>query len=209
MKNIIEILKDLGLEVPSDKTDALNRAVSENYKTNAEHDKKITRLEADRDNWKEQAEKATETLKGFEGKDFDAIQRERDEWKDKADKAQKEYESKIYERDFADALEKEVASLKFTSESAKKAVLDEIKNAGLKLSDGKILGLNDLITQIKSKDEGAFVNEEKQKLEDGKAKFTGSMKHENNNVTKESIMAIKNREERQRAMLDNRELFGI
>ena len=45
MKNINEILKELGITVPEDKTAELQKLVAENYKTVAEFDKKVGRLE--------------------------------------------------------------------------------------------------------------------------------------------------------------------
>lgn len=48
MKNINEILKDLGIEVPEDKTAELQKLVAENYKTVAEFDKKVGRVETER-----------------------------------------------------------------------------------------------------------------------------------------------------------------
>lgn len=209
MTNIVEILKGLGIEVPTEKQSDLTKLVSENYKTVVEVDKKISKLEAERDNWKEQAESSAETLKGFEGKDFEAITRERDEWKTKNEELKAEYEKKLYDRDFTDALEKEIAQLKFTSESAKKSVIDEIKKEGLKFSNGKILGLNDFIGQIKERDKNAFVDEEAEKLKDEQPKFTDKVKTINKGVTVESIMAIKDRTERQKAMLENKALFGL
>ena len=67
--------------------------------------------------------------------------------------AEKDAQAKLYERDFADALKTEFEGIKFSSEAAKRAIMAEVKDAGLKLKDGKILGLNDLITQMK---EGCF-----------------------------------------------------
>jgi type I restriction enzyme R subunit len=85
MQNIIDICKEFGLEIPADKQSDFNKKVAENYVTKAEHDKKLNRAESDRDTWKEKAESAEETLKGFDGKDFDTITKERDEWKKKKD----------------------------------------------------------------------------------------------------------------------------
>lgn len=210
MTNIIEILKGLGIDVPAEKQTELNKQVAENYKTVVEFDKKVSRLETERDDWKSQAETSAETLKGFEGKDFDAIQNELEAVKSKLKTANEEHEKQLYERDFADALDKEIANVKFTSESAKKAVMDEIRGAGLKLSDNKILGLNDLIAQIKTRDASAFVDEQQEQLEQSQPKFTQPIKNTSNGgVTKESIMAIKDRAERQKAMLENKSLFGI
>lgn len=123
-------------------------------------EKKATeKAEKDRDNWKARAEAAEKTLKGFDGVDVEKLNKEIADWKEKAENAEKEYQQQIYDRDFNDALTAAFAEIKFTSEAAKKAVMAEVKEADLKLKDGKILGLNDLIEQIKSKDAAAFETE--------------------------------------------------
>ena len=58
MQNIIEILKSNGIDVPEDKVATINKAVAENYKTVSEVEKKTSKLESERDSWKERAETA-------------------------------------------------------------------------------------------------------------------------------------------------------
>ena len=183
MQNIEAILAELGIEVPSDKKGDLTKKVSENYVTKAEHEKKIGKAETERDNWKSKAETAEETLKKFDGVDLETMQTELNNWKQKAETAAKDYEQKIYERDFSDALKTELESVKFSSDAAKRAVMSEIKESGLKLKDGKILGLSDLIGQIKERDASAFVDEEKEKAKKNMAKFTTSFKPSGKNGT--------------------------
>jgi calcineurin-like phosphoesterase family protein len=91
MKNIHTILSEIGITIPEDKKAEFDKAVAENYKTSAEHEKKVTRLTDDLAAEKKRADEAVSTLKGFEGKDFDAITRERDEWKKKHDEAVADY----------------------------------------------------------------------------------------------------------------------
>lgn len=121
--------------------------------------KKTEKAEEERDSWKERAETAEKTLKDFDGVDVDGLNQQIKDWKDKAEQAEKDYAQKLYDRDFADALNVEMENYKFTSDAAKRAIMAEVKEAGLKLKDGKILGLNDLITQIKEKDASAFAPE--------------------------------------------------
>ena len=83
MKNIHTILSEYGITIPEDKKAEFDKAVAENYKTSAEFEKKVNRLTDDLETEKKRADTAVETLKGFEGKDFDAITKERDEWKKK------------------------------------------------------------------------------------------------------------------------------
>lgn len=213
MQNIIEILKGFGIEVPADKTDALNAEVAKNYRTIADYNKqtaKTTKAEQERDGYKEQLDTANETLKGFEGVDLTTIQSDLATWKKKAEDAEKDFAAKIYARDFDDALKTEMENVKFSSEAAKRAVMAEIRDAKLNLKDGKILGLNDLIEQIKTKDASAFVDEQQQNLENNKAKFTSSMGSGNQGkgtITKADIMKIKDASERQAAIAQHLDLF--
>lgn len=207
MQKLIETLKSFGIEIPADKQADVKKALSEHYKNTAEHNKAISKLEADRDAWKEKAESAEETLKGFEGIDPAQVQSQLAEYKKKAEDAEKDRDAKLYERDFADALKAELEGVKFTSEAAKKSVMADIKEAGLKLKDGKILGLNDLISQMKEKDASAFVDEKQEKLEAGRAKpFTGPLNPNGvgaKKMTREEIFGIKDRTERQKAIAEN------
>lgn len=210
MQNMIEICKEFGLEVPADKQADFNKKVAENYLTKAEHEKKIGKVETDRDNWKTKAETAEETLKSFEGIDPAQIQTEIATWKKKAEDAESNAQKQIYERDFSDALKAELEGYKFSSEAAKRDVMSQIKAAELKLRDGKILGLSDLIAQIKEKDASAFVDEKQQQANQNRARFTTAS---NNNpgsgpMTKESIMAIKDPSERQARIAENIDLFS-
>lgn len=118
--------------------------------------KKTEKAEAERDQWKDRAETAEETLKGFDGVDVAGLNKQIEDWKQKAADAEKEYQKQIYDRDFTDALREAMEQYKFTSEAAKKAIMSEVKAEDLKLKDGKILGLSDLMEQIKAKDADAF-----------------------------------------------------
>lgn len=153
-------------------------------------------LTVERDNWKSKAETAEETLKSFEGIDPEKIQEEIDTWKKKAEDAEENAKTQIYERDFADALKSAMEEYKFTSEAAKKSIMAEIKEAGLKLKDGKILGLSDLIAQIKESDASAFVDEQQEQLEKNKAHFTQPQKNgsgkQGTKVSPAELMRMKN-----------------
>lgn len=211
MQNIIEILKSNGIDIPEDKVATINKAVAENYKTVSEVEKKTSKLESERDSWKDRAETAEETLKGFEGKDFDTITRERDEWKKKAEDAEKEYSAKEAEREKQELLKEAFAEIEFTSESAKKAIMAQISE-NVSVKNGKLIGFNDLLEDAKKNDASAFVNKEQQNLEQNKARFTTSMNNQNGKVgtmTKDEIMAIKDRGQRREAMMAHKELFGL
>ena len=200
-----EELKEWGL------TDEQVKSVMEQYgKDVTKLQKENEKLTADWNTWKEKAETAEETLKGFEGIDPAQVQTELATWKKKAEDAEENAKKQLYERDFADALKSELENVKFTSEAAKKAVMADIKEAGLKLKDGKILGLNDLINQMKEKDASAFVDEAQEQAQQNKAVFTNPRGPQTppGTMTRKDIEGIKDATERQAAIAQNLHLFG-
>ena len=205
--NIIDKLKQFNVEV----TPEMEKAFSGDFLSELEVNKKLSKAENDRDSWKQRAETAEETLKGFEGKDFDTITKERDEWKKKAEDAEKEYSAKEAEREKQELLKEAFAEIEFTSESAKKAIMAQIAE-GVSVKNGKLIGFNDLLEDAKKNDASAFVDKEQQNLEQNKAKFTTPMNNQSGKVgtmTKDEIMAIKDRGERREAMMAHKELFGL
>lgn len=207
MQKLIETLKEFGIEIPADKQAEVKKALSEHYKNAAEHEKTVKKLETERDNWKAKAETAEETLKSFEGIDPAEIQKELDGWKQKAEEAERKAQEQIYERDFADAMKTALDGMKFTSEAAKRDVMSQIKAAGLKLKDGTILGLNDLIEQIRKNDASAFANEDEEKLKSGMARFTKPNKPGGAAVTEREKFAAMSLDERMKLKASDPELY--
>lgn len=210
MQKLIETLKSFGIDIPEDKQADVKKALSEHYKNAGEVSKTLSKVENERDNWKIRAETAEATLKNFDGIDPENIKTELATWKQKAENAEKDFKDKIYERDFADSLKSTLEEVKFSSEAAKKAVMADIKAAGLKLKDGKILGLNDLLDQMKKDDASAFVDENQQTAMQNQARFTTGItrnNHPGGKMTKKEIMDIKDASERQAAIASNMSLF--
>lgn len=120
MKNIIDICKDFGIEIPADKHADFLKAVNGEYKTIAEHNKVADKLKAA----EQRAEEAEATLKGFEGKDFEAITRERDEWKRRHEEAEATYKREQEEREFNELLSAAITTAKGKNAKAITALLD-------------------------------------------------------------------------------------
>ncbi len=207
MLKVITELEKLGIALTDEQKESIKKSIGEEVYSKGELEKKVKKAEDERDQYKTRAETAEETLKGFEGKDFDTITRERDEWKQKAELAEKDYNAKIAEREKNDLLKEACENIKFSSDSAKKAIMADIaKNVTVK--DGKLIGFNDLLEDAKKNDASAFVNEEQQHLEQNKAKFTTQQKNNTGEtITKDQIMAMKDPAERQRAIRENIGLF--
>lgn len=210
MQKLIDTLKSFGIEIPEDKQADVKKALSENYKNAKEVAKTLSKVEGERDDWKVRAETAEETLKSFDGIDPANVKSELETWKQKAADAEKEFNAKIYDRDFSDALKAALDDVKFSSEAAKKSVMADIKEAGLKLKDGKILGLNDLIEQMKQSDASAFVDESQQQAQQNQARFAApriGQQQTPGSMTRKDIEAIKDPSERQAAIAQNIQLF--
>lgn len=180
MKNIIDICKEFGLEIPADKVAEFNKKVSENYTTKAEVQKKVEKVEQERDGYKKSLDEVQEKLDGFKDVDVENLKtqistltkeldneknaRAKDAAKvemDKKvtsffasvdDKGEKKYNflNGITENFYRDALMQELEK-----DSAKGKSIDEIFTALITEEDGK-------------QKEGIFVNP----ADPNKAKFT-------------------------------------
>ena len=201
MKNMIEICKDFGIEIPADKHAEFNKAVAENYKTVAEHEKKVNRLTDDLAAEKKRADEAVGTLKGFEGKDFDAITRERDEWKRKHDENQQKYQQEQEEREYNADLEAAASAAKCRDIKALTAHLD---HDALRKSRNRKADMEAAINAQRT--ERGYLFEDN----GGDPKFTdhkGTGGTGGGNATVKDIMAIKDPVERQAKIVQNMHLF--
>ena len=171
MKNMIEICQEFGIEIPADKQADFNKAVAENYKTIAEHQKKVDRLTDDLKTEKTRADTAEEALKGFEGIDPADVKKQLEEANKKVKEAQDNAQKQLAERDYNDALTKALDGIQFTSSAARKAIEADVRATCTTIKDGVIVGFNDVIEAAKKNDASAFVDEQQQEMEGGKARF--------------------------------------
>ena len=199
MENIIKILSDLGIDVPEDKHAELNKAVAKNYKTIVEFENKVNKLTEERDT-------AVETLKGFEGKDFDAITRERDEWQRKHRELEESNKKEREEREMNAAVEALIDGLEFSSPAAKRDVVRQLKEKGMKVDNGVLLGGKDALEAIQKVEPESFISDQ----EAGKARFTRQKDGggSGGTVTVKDIMKIRDPVERQRKIEQNKHLFS-
>lgn len=195
MENIIKILSDLGIAVPEDKHAELNKAVAKNYKTVVEFENKVNKLTEERD-------AAVETLKGFEGKDFEAITKERDDWKRKHDENQQKYQQEQEEREYNADLEAAAAAAKCRDLKALTAHLD---HDALRKSRNRKADMEAAIEAQRT--ERGYLFED----EGGAARFDNPNKGGNpggGTLTMKDIRAIKDPVERQKMIGQNLHLFG-
>lgn len=108
MKNIFEIMKEFGLEIPEDKQKDFEKKVLENYKTASDYDVQTKKLEAAEG----KVQTLTDSLDKFKDVDVDKLNKDIDTLKQKLEKKDKELVDQLAERDFMDALKEGVHAAK-------------------------------------------------------------------------------------------------
>lgn len=135
-----EDLKALGLnEEQAQRVFAMNGEDIKNLKAS------ISTLAAERDAARTDLKAANEKLAGYDP-----------EWKAKAEQAERKAGEQVaaLQRDYA--AQNAAAGLKFSSASAKKAFLADLKEKNLPLQDGKLMGFDDYCKAYRESDPGAF-----------------------------------------------------
>ena len=179
MKNIYEILKGIGIEIPAEKKDAFDAEWKENYRTKAEYDKAVEK----RDEYKASLDKVQGELEGF--KDIDVA-----ELKNQVSTLT----TQLQEEKTARAKDAALVELKKNVDtflSGKKfvnpitqALMEELDKDTAK---GKSIAdiFTGLITDAEGKQmENILVDEEQQKREQNKAQFTNPLNKGGGTVTK-------------------------
>ncbi len=127
MKNIFEIMKEYGLEVPEDKKKDFEKAVLENYKTVTDYDNQAKKLDAANDTIKanDTAMKDLQgKLDGFKDVDVSGLnQRIKDLEIEKAN-IQKDCDARIADRDFNDLVKESISAVNGKNAKAITALLD-------------------------------------------------------------------------------------
>ena len=100
MKNIYEIMKQFGLEVPEDKNAEIEKSWKENYRTKSEYDKAVEQ----RDAHKASLDEVNEKLKEFEGVDVNDLKGQITKLQGDLKAKDDEYAAKEADRAFNDTL---------------------------------------------------------------------------------------------------------
>ena len=175
MKNIYEILKNFGITVPEDKKKDFDNLMLENYKTIKEVNNlqgKLENAEKERDSYKtkydEDIQQRDADIKDLQtklknaGTDADklkTLEADLATLQTNYDTAKTEYEKQLAQQAYEFAVKEKVSSLKFSSNSAKKAFIADAMNEGMKLKDGELQGFNEFLESYKKNDAGAFLTD--------------------------------------------------
>lgn len=138
-----EDLKALGLN-----DDQVQKVFAMNGTDMNDLKQQVTTLTTERDAARSQLGEANKKLEGYDP-----------EWRAKAEKAENDAKEQVaaLQNDFA--AQTVISAVKFSSESAKKAFLADLKAKKLPLQEGKLLGFDDYLANYKKNDPGAFAPE--------------------------------------------------
>lgn len=175
--DIFEMLKNAGAEVPEDKREAFNTEFRKTYKSEAEVAKKVGAAEKERDSWKERAETAEETLKGFEGKDFEGITKDRDAWKEKFEKLETDQREAAAKAERSAMVAEFLKDTVFVNDITRKAVTSQLEEA-LSQDSAKGKSVESLFNAIVKDKEGKLlpniiVEESQQQAEQRRSGIVG------------------------------------
>lgn len=138
-----EELKSLGLN-----DDQVQKVFAMNGTEINDLKQQITTLTAERDTARNNLSDVNKKLEGYDP-----------EWRTKAEKAEKDAKAQVEELQKDFAAQTAAAGVKFSSESAKRAFLSDLKAKNLPLQDGKLLGFEDYLKSYRESDPGAFAPE--------------------------------------------------
>lgn len=154
-----EFLKSLNLS-----QEVIDKIMAENGKDIAVEQKKAEKVIQERDSYKLKAESletqvndANTEIQKFKDMDIDGIKKAADDWKETAEKAKADADKQISQMKFDYALSAALTGAKAKNAKAVKALLDM---DGLKFNDGKIVGLDEQLAQIKADNDYLFENDE-------------------------------------------------
>lgn len=120
MKNIYDILKEFGLEVPEERKADFDKAWKENYRTKAEYDKATSQ----RDEYKTSLDTVNGKLKEFEGVDVTDLKGQIAKLQQDLKDKDTEYANKEADRIFRDTLREAIKTAGGRNEKAVMALLD-------------------------------------------------------------------------------------
>lgn len=143
-------LESIFPEITEEQTAAVNKIME---KQAEEHSAEIAKLQ-------EQLNAANNQIKEFQSMNIDEIKASAAAWQEKYAASEKAWNEKLAGLKYEAAAKDAVADIKFSSNSAKRAFLSDLRAKNLPLEDDKLTGFSDFLHSYKESDPDAFVSEE-------------------------------------------------
>lgn len=140
--------------------DLIEQIMAEDGKAKSELQNTINTLTAERDGLKTQLSDANTAIQSYKDMDIDGIKKAAADWETKYNSDTKALKDQLEGVKYGYAVDNAVSGIKFTSDSARKAFVSDLTAKGLKLQDGKLLGLDDFTKTYRENDPGAFASDD-------------------------------------------------
>lgn len=160
MKNITELLTEIGVSIPEDKKEAFTAAFNENYKTVSDYQKQKDKLEKaakDLDTANQSIKDLNDTIKGYEGTDetIKTLQGKVDAY-EKAETARVQAEKdRKADEEMNTRIDEAIGKVEFVNEFTKNSIYQAIKD-GVKADSTK--GVKSIFEELTKDKEGIFKN---------------------------------------------------
>ena len=138
----------------------IDQIMAEDGKAKNELQNTITTLTTERDGLKAQLSDANAAIQSYKDMNIEGIKQSAADWETKYNTDTQALKDQLEGVKYGYAVDNAVSGIKFTSESAKKAFVSDLTAKGLKLQDGKLLGLDDFTKTYKESDPGAFASDD-------------------------------------------------
>ena len=122
-------------------------------------DKQASEYAEEVDNLREQLTAANNQIKEFQSMNIDEIKASAAAWQEKYAASEKAWNEKLASLKYEAAAKDAVADIKFSSNSARRAFLNDLKAEKLPLENDKITGFSDFLNSYKESDPDAFAPE--------------------------------------------------
>lgn len=140
--------------------EVIDKLMDMNGKSIEDLKKENEKLKTEKEGLETQLTEANSKIEGFKEIDVDKIKAEVDEWKEKYNTETQKLKDSLTQKDYDYKVNELTNGLKFSSNGAKKSFMNDLKEKGLKLEDGKLLGFDDFVKSYQENDPDAFMKEE-------------------------------------------------
>lgn len=121
--------------------------------------KENEKLRTEKEGLETQLTEANSKIEGFKEIDIDKIRAEVDEWKEKYETDTKNLKDSLTQKDYDYKVNELTNNLRFSSNSAKRTFIEDLKEKGLKLENNNLLGFDDFVKSYQETDPEAFIQE--------------------------------------------------
>lgn len=187
-RKFLQELKVEGLEngLPKEVIDEIMKQYGTSVQ---EKDKQIETLKTEKDGINKQLEDANNKIQSFKDIDVDNLNTQIKEWETKYNQDTENLKNELSKKDYDYKLKDLISTIKFSSNGAKRAFLEDLKNQELKFDDkGTLVGFDDFKKSYEETDPNIFMKETQ--TEEGFTANTGAEHTDNSDDNDDFINKI-------------------